>query len=163
MRRIRRFHERLTYHADQYGLDLFGINCHWHLDQEDFNDESIEAVKTIIYGSTFKAMVTGYHYDNTPFIQLSRRNDFVSSVNDGRDTGSTFVVVSFFSSNVWWTSISKNWSISITQHRSATVPLRIFHRSWISRSNPYRMSRHYRRRRIRIVEPFSSVSFFCVI
>lgn len=157
---VRRFHERLAYYADQSGLHLFGINRRWHLDQEDFNDESIEAVKAIIYGSTFKAMVTGYHYDNTPFIQLSRRNDFVSSEDDWDRGGSTFVVAFFFSSNVWWTSISKNWSISINQHRSATEPLRIFHRRWISRSNPYRMSRHYRRRRIRIVEPFSSVSFF---
>jgi hypothetical protein len=50
------------------------------LDQEDFTSESIELVKTTILGSSFKAMVTGYHYDNTPFIQLSRRHDFVSKI-----------------------------------------------------------------------------------
>lgn len=49
----------------------------FYLDQEDFTSESIELVKSSILGSTFKAMITGYHYDNTPFIQLSRRNDFV--------------------------------------------------------------------------------------
>ena len=51
------------------------------LDQEDFIPEAIEAVKTMILGSPFKAMVTGYHYDNTPFIQLSRRVDFVKSIS----------------------------------------------------------------------------------
>lgn len=49
--------------------------------QEDFTSESIELVKSSILGSTFKAMITGYHYDNTPFIQLSRRNDFQRLVN----------------------------------------------------------------------------------
>ncbi|CAF0977011.1 unnamed protein product [Adineta steineri] len=49
--------------------------------QEDFTPESIELVKTTILGSCFKAMVTGYHYDNTPFIQLSRRFDFQRLVN----------------------------------------------------------------------------------
>jgi A-kinase anchor protein 1 len=49
--------------------------------QEDFTPESIELVKTTILGSSFKAMVTGYHYDNTPFIQLSRRHDFQRLVN----------------------------------------------------------------------------------
>jgi hypothetical protein len=49
-----------------------------NLGQEDFTQESIELVKTTILGSCFKAMVTGYHYDNTPFIQLSRRYDFVN-------------------------------------------------------------------------------------
>ena len=48
------------------------------VDQEDFTPDSIELVKTTILGSSFKAMVTGYHYDNTPFIQLSKRYDFVS-------------------------------------------------------------------------------------
>ncbi|CAF1310889.1 unnamed protein product [Adineta steineri] len=41
--------------------------------QEDFTPESIELVKTTILGSCFKAIVTGYHYDNTPFIQLTKR------------------------------------------------------------------------------------------
>jgi A-kinase anchor protein 1 len=49
--------------------------------QEDFTSESIELVKTTVLGSSFKAMVTGYHYDNTPFIQLSRRYDFQRLVN----------------------------------------------------------------------------------
>jgi len=49
-----------------------------NLDQEDFTPESIELVKKTILGSIFKAMVTGYHYDNTPFIQLSKRYDFVN-------------------------------------------------------------------------------------
>ena len=52
----------------------------FNLGQEDFTPESIELVKTSILGSSFKAMVTGYHYDNTPFIQLSKRQDFVSSL-----------------------------------------------------------------------------------
>jgi hypothetical protein len=43
------------------------------LDQEDFTPESIESVKGIILGSCFKAIVNGYHYDNTPFIQLTKR------------------------------------------------------------------------------------------
>ncbi|CAF3871554.1 unnamed protein product, partial [Rotaria sp. Silwood1] len=42
--------------------------------QEDFTSESIELVKTTILGSCFKAIVTGYHYDNTPFIQLTKRH-----------------------------------------------------------------------------------------
>jgi len=50
----------------------------FNLDQEDFTSESIELVKSTILGSNLKAMVTGYHYDNTPFIQLSRRYDFVN-------------------------------------------------------------------------------------
>ena len=48
-----------------------------YLDQEDFTPQAIEEVKSMILGSSFKAMITGYHYDNTPFIQLSRRADFV--------------------------------------------------------------------------------------
>jgi hypothetical protein len=43
------------------------------LDQEDFTPESIELVKSTILGSCFHATVTGYHYDNTPFIQLTKR------------------------------------------------------------------------------------------
>lgn len=41
------------------------------LDQEEFSVESTESVKEMLLGSSFKAMVTGYHYDNTPFIQLT--------------------------------------------------------------------------------------------
>ncbi|CAF1129760.1 unnamed protein product [Adineta ricciae] len=49
--------------------------------QEDFTPESIELVKPTVLGSCFKALVTGYHYDNTPFIQLSKRLDFQRLVN----------------------------------------------------------------------------------
>ncbi|CAF0954820.1 unnamed protein product [Adineta ricciae] len=49
--------------------------------QEDFTPESIELVKPIILGSSFKAIVTGYHYDNTPFIQLTKRHGNSRPVN----------------------------------------------------------------------------------
>lgn len=66
------------------------------LDQEEFTPEAIEGVKEMILGSPFKAMVTGYHYDNTPFIQLSRRADFVSRT-DGKS--SSFDRLIFFSND----------------------------------------------------------------
>ncbi len=50
------------------------LNCSDHfIDQEDFTSESIESVKSTILGASFHATVTGYHYDNTPFIQLTKR------------------------------------------------------------------------------------------
>ncbi|CAF3642471.1 unnamed protein product [Rotaria sp. Silwood1] len=49
--------------------------------QEDFTSESIELVKTTILGSCFKAIVTGYHYDNTPFIQLTKRHGHSRPIN----------------------------------------------------------------------------------
>jgi len=49
--------------------------------QEDFTLESIESVKTIILGSCFKAIVNGYHYDNTPFIQLTKRYGHSRPIN----------------------------------------------------------------------------------
>jgi A-kinase anchor protein 1 len=49
--------------------------------QEDFTSESIESVKTSILGSCYKAIVTGYHYDNTPFIQLTKRYGPSRSIN----------------------------------------------------------------------------------
>ncbi|CAF1057495.1 unnamed protein product [Rotaria sordida] len=49
--------------------------------QEDFTSESIESVKTTILGSCFKAIVTGYHYDNTPFIQLTKRHGHSRPIN----------------------------------------------------------------------------------
>ncbi|UJR21760.1 hypothetical protein I4U23_024835 [Adineta vaga] len=49
--------------------------------QEDFTPESIELVKPMILGSSFKAIVTGYHYDNTPFIQLTKRHGNTRPVN----------------------------------------------------------------------------------
>ncbi|CAF4478621.1 unnamed protein product, partial [Rotaria sp. Silwood2] len=49
--------------------------------QEDFTPESIESVKTTILGSCFKAIVTGYHYDNTPFIQLTKRHGHSRPIN----------------------------------------------------------------------------------
>ncbi|CAF3433908.1 unnamed protein product [Rotaria sp. Silwood1] len=60
------------------GVEVYLDNVVPADNQEDFTPESIELVKTTILGSCFKAMVTGYHYDNTPFIQLSRRYDFVN-------------------------------------------------------------------------------------
>lgn len=42
-----------------------------HLDQEEFTIEANEAIKAMLLGSSFKAIVTGYHYDNTPFVQLA--------------------------------------------------------------------------------------------
>jgi hypothetical protein len=43
------------------------------LDQEDFTPEAIESVKSTVLGFCFHATVNGYHYDNTPFIQLTKR------------------------------------------------------------------------------------------
>jgi len=54
------------------------------LDQEDFTPESIELVKATILGSCFKAIVTGYHYDNTPFIQLTKRFGHVIIYKKGK-------------------------------------------------------------------------------
>ncbi len=84
------------------------------LDQEDFTSESIELVKTTILGSSFKAMVTGYHYDNTPFIQLSRRHDFVSKIT-------WFKIWKILFSNVWWILIYKKWSIINNKHQFQTI------------------------------------------
>jgi len=42
--------------------------------QEEFTSESNELVKSLIIGGCFHATVTGYHYDNTPFIQLTKRH-----------------------------------------------------------------------------------------
>ncbi|CAF1989454.1 unnamed protein product [Rotaria magnacalcarata] len=58
------------------GVEVYLDNVVPAENQEDFTPESTELVKPTILGSTFKAMITGYHYDNTPFIQLSRRYDF---------------------------------------------------------------------------------------
>jgi hypothetical protein len=44
-----------------------------NLDQEDFTSEAIEIVKSTVLGACFHATVTGYHYDNTAFIQLTKR------------------------------------------------------------------------------------------
>ncbi|CAF0735562.1 unnamed protein product [Rotaria sordida] len=63
------------------GVEVYLDNVVPADNQEDFTPEAIELVKTTILGSCFKAMVTGYHYDNTPFIQLSRRYDFQRIVN----------------------------------------------------------------------------------
>jgi hypothetical protein len=59
-------------------------------------------------------MVTGYHYDNTPFIQLSRRHDFVSKIT-------WFKIWKILFSNVWWILIYKKWSIINNKHQFQTI------------------------------------------
>ncbi|CAF3517912.1 unnamed protein product [Rotaria socialis] len=49
--------------------------------QEDFTPESIESAKATLLGACFKAIVTGYHYDNTPFIQLTKRHGNARPIN----------------------------------------------------------------------------------
>lgn len=85
----------LSFHLDFTRLSQI---IDFGLDQEDFSPESIELAKPMLLGSSFKAMVTGYHYDNTPFIQLSRRADFVSDRN-ATDRRVTDLCIVF--SNVW--------------------------------------------------------------
>ena len=50
------------------------------VDQEEFTSESIEAVKNMLLGFCFKAIVTGYHYDSNPFVQLTNRYGHVNDL-----------------------------------------------------------------------------------
>ena len=54
-------------------LYLIEIIFRSFIDQEEFSTESIEAIKSVLLGSCFHATVSGYHYDNIPFVQLTKR------------------------------------------------------------------------------------------
>ena len=54
-------------------MNCFFISFARFVGQEEFTTESIESVKSILLGACFHATVTGYHFDNIPFVQLTKR------------------------------------------------------------------------------------------
>ena len=93
----------------EWTWDQIDKNENGILDQEEFAQEAIEAVKSTVLGSYFKAMVTGYHYDNTPFIQLTNRYGQVN-FSIIHDRWMFLLIQSTIFRLAQWMLIFRNWS-----------------------------------------------------